>query len=105
MVSRSSRLIAALRQSDRRRLAASFLAPLLFGLSFGCGYVAALSVGATDALTPIDQPLVATVDHGRARLAAPQPTGHGVVVSRCFDVPVDPLRPVQDRAPPLSPLS
>jgi len=100
MVSRSSRLIAALRQSDRRRLAASFLAPLLFGLSFGCGYVAALSVGATDAITPVDQPLVATVDHGPARIAAPRPARAGIAVSRYFDVEVDPLRPVQDRAPP-----
>src|SRR5215468_4392917 len=100
MLSRSPRLLAALLRSDRRRLAAGFLAPLLFGLSFGCGYVAALSVGATEALTPVDQPLVATVDHGSARIAAPQPTGHDIVVSRCFDVQVDPLRPVQDRAPP-----
>src|SRR5262244_4370644 len=100
MLSRSPRLLAALLRSDRRRLAAGFLAPLLFGLSFGCGYVAALSVGSTDALTPVDQPLVATVDHGWARIAAPQPTGHGVVVGRCFDVQVDPLSPVQDRAPP-----
>jgi len=100
MLSRSPRLLAALLRSDRRRLAAGFLAPLLFGLSFGCGYVAALSVGATEALTPVDQPLVAIVDHGSARIAAPQPTGHGIVVRRCFDVQVDPLRPVQDRAPP-----
>jgi hypothetical protein len=100
MLSRSSRLIAALLQSDRRRLAASFLAPLLLGLSFGCGYVAALSVGATDAITPVDQPLVATVDHGPARIAAPQPARGGIVVGRCFDVEVDPLRPIQDRAPP-----
>jgi hypothetical protein len=100
MVSRSARLLAALFQSDRRRLAAGFLAPLLFGLSFGCGYVAALSVGATDAITPVDQPLVATVDHGPARLAAPQLARGGLVVRRCFDVEVDPLRPVQDRAPP-----
>ncbi len=100
MVSRSSRLIAALLQSDRRRLSAGVLAPLLLGLSFGCGYVAALSVGATDAVTPVDQPLVATVEHRPARLAAPQPTGVGIAVSRGFDVEVDPLRPVQDRAPP-----
>jgi len=100
MMSRSSRLVAALLQSDRRRLAASFLAPLLFGLSFGCGYVAALSVGAADAITPVDQPLVATVDHGPARIAAPQPARAGIVVSRCFDVELDPLRPVHDRAPP-----
>jgi hypothetical protein len=101
MVSRSSRLIAALLQSDRRRLAAGFLAPLLFGLSFGCGYVAALSVGATDAITPIDQPLVATIDHGSARIAAPQPTGAEIAVSRCAAVEIDPLRPVQDRSPPV----
>jgi len=100
MLSRPARLLAVLLRSDRRRLAAGFLAPLLFGLSFGCGYVAALSVGATDALTPVDQPLVATVDHDSARIAVLQPTGHGIAVSRCFDVHVDPLRPVQDRAPP-----
>jgi len=100
MMSRSSRLIAALRQSDRRRLAASFLAPLLFGLSFGCGYVAALSVGAADAITPVDQPLVATVDHGPARVAAPQPARAGIVVRCCFDAEVGLLRPVHDRAPP-----
>jgi hypothetical protein len=100
MMSRSSRLIAALLQSDRRRLAASVLAPLLFGLSFGCGYVAALSVGATDAITPVDQPLVATVDHGSARIAAPQPTGAEIVISRCSAVEIDPLRSVQDRSPP-----
>ena len=103
MLSRPARLLAVPLRADRRRLAAGFLAPLLFGLSFGWGYVAALSVGATDAVTPIDQPLLATVDHGSARIAAPQPTGHCVVVSRCFDVHIDPLRPVQDRAPPLSP--
>jgi|SRR5215467_1395919 len=100
MSSRRSRLLAVLLRCDRRRLAAGFLAPLLFGLSFGGGYVAAMSVGTTDALTPVDQPLVATIDHGSARIAAPQPTGHGVVLSRCLDVQVDPLRPVQDRAPP-----
>ena len=99
-MSRSSRFIAALLQSDRRRLAASCLAPLLFGLSFGCGYVAALSVGATDAITPVDQPLVATVDHAPTRIAAPQPARAGIVVSRGFDVEVHPLRPVRDRAPP-----
>jgi len=53
-----------------------------------------------DAITPVDQPLVATIDHGPAGIAAPQPTGAGIVVSRCFDVEVEPLRPVQDRAPP-----
>ena len=99
-MSRSSRLIAALLRSDRRRLAASVLAPLLFGLSFGCGYVAALSVGATDAITPVDQPLVATIDHGSARVAAPQPTGAEIVISRCSGVEIDPLRSVQDRSPP-----
>jgi len=86
MMSRSSRLIAALLQSDRRRLAASVLA--------------ALSVGATDAITPVDQPLVATVDHGSARIAAPQPTGAEIVISRCSAVEIDPLRSVQDRSPP-----
>jgi hypothetical protein len=100
MSSRSSRLLAALLQSDRRRLAAGLLAPLLFGLSFGCGYVAALSVGATDAVTPVDQPLVATVDHGSARLAAPPPAGAGIAVGHSRGVEVDPLRSVQDRAPP-----
>ncbi len=82
------------------RVDASFLAPLLFGLSFGCGYVAALSVGATDAITPVDQPLVATVDHGPARIATPQPARAGIAVSRSFDAEVDPLSPVHDRAPP-----
>jgi len=100
MPSRPSRLLVALLQSDRRRLAASVLAPLLFGLSFGCGYIAALSVGATDAITPIDQPLVATIDHGSARIAAPQPTGAKIVVNRCSAVEIDPLRSVQDRSPP-----
>ena len=100
MSSRPSRLLAAVLPFDRRRFTASVLAPLLFGLSFACGYVAALSVGVTEVLTPVDQPLVATVDHGSDRLAAPQPAGIGLVAGRRFDIDVDPLRPVQDRAPP-----
>jgi hypothetical protein len=95
-----SRLLAAFLRSDRRRFTAGLLAPLLFGLSFGCGYVAALSVGATDAITPVDQPLVATVDHVSARLAAPRPTGVGLVDGGGFHVDLDPLCPFQDRAPP-----
>jgi hypothetical protein len=83
-----------------RRLAASFLAPLLFGLSFGCGYVEALTVGVTDVLTPLEQPPVATVDHGPVALTAPQPAGTGIVVIRFCNVEVEPLRPVHDRAPP-----
>jgi hypothetical protein len=100
MLSRPFRLIALLARSDRRRLAASFLAPLLFGLSFGCGYVEALTVGVTDVLTPLEQPPVATMDHGAVSLTAPQPAVTGIVVTRIFDVEVEPLRPVQDRAPP-----
>ena len=42
MLSRPVRFIALLLlTSDRRRLAATVLAPLLFGLSFGCGYLQA----------------------------------------------------------------
>ena len=100
MLSRPLRLIALLARSDRRRLAAGFLAPLLFGLSFGCGYVEALTVGVTDVLTPLEQPPVAALDHGSIVLAAPQPAGTGIVVTRIFDVEVEPLRPVHDRAPP-----
>lgn len=100
MPPRPSRLLAAFLRSDRRRFTAGVLAPLLFGLSFGCGYVAALSVGATDAITPVDQPLVATVDHASPRLVAPQPTGIGPGAGGGFHVDVDPLRPAQDRAPP-----
>jgi len=101
MLSRPVRFIALLLlTSDRRRLAATVLAPLLFGLSFGCGYLQALTVGVTDVLTPVDQPPVATVDHGSISLAAPQPTGAGTVVGHARDVAVDPLNPVHDRAPP-----
>jgi len=100
MPSRSSRLLAFFLQSDRRGLAASLLAPLLFGLSFGCGYVAALSVGEADAITPVDEPLVATVDWWPAALAAPQAIAAGIVVARSFDVELRPLCPTQDRAPP-----
>ena len=100
MPSRPLRLLAFLLQSDRRRLAASLLTPLLLGLTFGCGYIAALSVGEADAITPVDQPLVATIDCGPASLAAPQATGVGVVVARAFDRERRPLRPTRDRAPP-----
>jgi hypothetical protein len=100
MLSRPASVVAFLVQSDRRRLAASFLAPLLFVLSFGCGYVEALTVGVTDVLTPLEQPPVATLDHGSVVLAAPQPAGPGIVVTRVCDVEVEPLRPVHDRAPP-----
>ena len=101
MLSRPVRFIALLLlTSDRRRLAATVLAPLLFGLSFGCGYLLALTVGVTVVLTPVDQPPVATVDHGSISLAAPQPTGAGTVVGHARDVAVDPLNPVHDRAPP-----
>jgi len=62
MLPRPSRVFALLLQSDRRRLAASLLTPLLLGLTFGCGYIAALSVGEADAITPVDEPLVATID-------------------------------------------
>ena len=100
MLSRPASVVAFLVQSDRRRLAASFLAPLLFVLSFGCGYVEALTVGVTDVLTPLEQPPVATMDHGAVSLTAPQPAGTRIVVARTFDVEVEPLRPVHDRAPP-----
>jgi hypothetical protein len=100
MLSRPARGVTLLVKSDRRRLAASFLAPLLFVLSFGCGYVEALTVGVTDVLTPLEQPPVATLDHGSVVLAAPQPAAAGIVVTRVCDVEVEPLRPVHDRAPP-----
>ena len=100
MLSRPARVVTLLLTSDRRRLAAGFLAPLLFVLSFGCGYAEALTVGVTDVLTPLEQPPVATLDHGSVVLAAPQPAGTGIVVTRIFDVEVEPLRPVHDRAPP-----
>ncbi len=100
MLSRPARVVGFLVKSDRRRLAASFLAPLLFVLSFGCGYVEALTVGVTDVLTPLEQPPVATVDQGSISLTAPQPAGTGIVVTRFCDVEVEPLRPVHDRAPP-----
>ena len=100
MLSRPSRLFALLLQSDRRRLAASLLTPLLLGLTFGCGYIAALSVGEADAITPVDQPLVATIDCGPAALSAPQATGVGVVVARAFDRELRPPCPTRDRAPP-----
>jgi hypothetical protein len=69
-------------------------------LSFGCGYVEALTVGVTDVITPLEQPPVATMDHGAVSLTAPQPAGIRIVVTRIFDVEVEPLRPVHDRAPP-----
>lgn len=94
------RILAPLLRSDRRRLAAGFLAPLLFGLSFDAGYVKAQTVGVMDVISPVDQPPVATVDYGSAALTAPQPTGAGIVATRSFDFEVDPLRPVRDRAPP-----
>ena len=101
MLSRPVRFIALLLlTSDRRRLAATVLAPLLFGLSFGCGYLQALTVGVTDVLTPLEQPPVATIDDGSISLAAPQPTGAGVVVAHAPDVVVDPFNSVHDRAPP-----
>ena len=100
MLPRSSRVFALLLQYDRRRLAASLLTPLLLGLTFGCGYIAALSVGEADAITPVDQPLVATIDCGPAALAAPQATGVGVVIARAVDRELRPLCPTQDRAPP-----
>jgi hypothetical protein len=100
MLSRPLRDTALFLKSDRRRLAATFLAPLLFVLSFGCGYLQALTVGVTDVLTPLEQPPVATVDHGSVSLAAPQPTGAGLVVAHVRDAEVDPLNPVHDRAPP-----
>lgn len=100
MLSRPARVVTLLATSDRRRLAAGFLAPLLFVLSFGCGYVEALTVGVTDVLTPLEQPPVATLDHGSVVLAAPQPVATGIVVTRVCDVEVEPLRPVHDRAPP-----
>ena len=100
MLSRPVRDTARFLKSDRRRFAATFLAPLLFLLSFGCGYLQALTVGVTDVLTPLEQPPVATVDHGSFSLAAPQPTGAGLVVARVRDVEVDPRNPVHDRAPP-----
>jgi hypothetical protein len=100
MLSRPLRDTALFLKSDRRRFAATFLAPLLFILSFGCGYLQALTVGVTDVLTPLEQPPVATVDHGFVSVAVPQPTGAGLVVTRVGDVEVDPLNPVHDRAPP-----
>src|SRR5437899_12151210 len=84
MPSRPLRLLAFLLQSDWRRLAASLLTPLLLGLTFGCGYIAALSVGQADAITPVDQPLVATIDCGAASLAAPPATGVRVGAPRAF---------------------
>jgi len=99
MPSRLSRLLALL-LADRRRVAASFLAPLLLAFSFGCGYIAALSVGEFDAVTPDEQPLVATIDSGPATLAAPQATGAGVVGVRSVDPDLRPVRPTRDRAPP-----
>src|SRR5207253_8658643 len=62
--------------------------------------ISALSVGEADAITPVDQPLVATIDCGPASLAAPQATGVGVVVARAFDRELRPLCPTRDRAPP-----
>jgi len=100
MLPRPVRDTALFLKSDRRRLAATFLAPLLFVLSFGCGYLQALTVGVTDVLTPLEQPPVATVDHGSFSLAAPQPSGAGLVVAHVRDAEVDPLNPVHDRAPP-----
>jgi hypothetical protein len=101
MSSRPVRFIALLLlASDRHRLAATVLAPILFALSFGGGYLQALTVGVTDVLTPVDQPPVATIDHGSISLTAPQPTGAGLVVARAADAVVDPLNPVHDRAPP-----
>jgi len=99
MPSRLSRLLALL-LADRRRFAASFLAPLLLAFSFGCGYIAALSVGEADAITPVDQPLVATVDCGPAALAAPQATGGGIVLTRSVDLEYRPLCPTRERAHP-----
>jgi hypothetical protein len=100
MLSRPARLLAFLLQPDGRRLAASLLAPLLLGLSFGCGYIAALSVGEADAIAPVDQPLVATVDCGPAALAAPQAAGGGIVLTRSVDLEYRPLCPTRERAPP-----
>jgi hypothetical protein len=100
MSSRSSRLLALLLESARRRLVAGLLATLLIGLSFGCGYIAAQTIGEVDVLTPVDQPLVATVDREPAIVAAPQSSGAGIVVTRSSDLEVRPLRPAQDRAPP-----
>ena len=100
MLSRPARFFALLLRSDRRRLAAGFLASLLFALSFSCGYVEALTVGVTDVLTPLDQPPVATLDHGSPSLSAPQPAAAAIVVSLHRDAEVDPLNPLHDRAPP-----
>src|SRR5438552_19148790 len=97
MPSRPLRLLAFLLQSDWRRLAASLLTPLLLGLTFGCGYIAALSVGEADAITPVDQPLVATIDCGPASLAAPQATGGGVVVALPLACDLRTLCPSLDR--------
>jgi hypothetical protein len=58
------------------------------------------TVGVTDVLTPLEQPPVATLDHGSSALPAPEPAGIGIVLSRYRDVDVEPLRLVRGRAPP-----
>lgn len=100
MPSRLSRLLALLIPADRRRLAASVLAPLFLAFSFGCGYIAALSVGEFDAVTPDEQPLVATIDSGPAALTAPQATEVSIVGARAVDPKLRPVCPTRDRAPP-----
>jgi hypothetical protein len=72
----------------------------MVGLSFGGGYIAAQTIGEVEVLTPVEQPLVATIDREPVIVAAPQPSGAGIVVTRSFDLEVRPLRPAQDRVPP-----
>ena len=101
MLSGSVRLFALLLRSDRHRFAAAFLASLLLAVSFGSGYVAALSVGVFDAIDPVDQPLVATIETGPATLSTPHAIGLRVVAARTYHPELRPLYPTQDRAPPV----
>jgi len=94
------RLLALLPQSDWRRLAAGILVPLLVVLTFGCGYLAAQSVGDVDVATSLDDPLDDTVGPESASVFAPRTSGARIVIAEFVGAEVRPLCPAQDRAPP-----
>src|SRR6266850_5522882 len=76
-----TRLLALLPQSDWRRLAAGILVPLLVVLTFGCGYLAAKSVGDVDVATSLDDPLDDTVGPESAFVFAPRTSAARIVRS------------------------